>query len=116
MGSPLYSQKPSDLAHSKESAQPEAVGAILQTCCFSAIHSLLLQQPKVDLEDHPLPADPNCLKENVFIRNLKDSPRRADAKHNQHGTRDGDTETKLSLYTLEASNFLRWETGKLSAL
>lgn len=86
VGSPLYSQKPSNLAHPKESDQPEALSGISQTCCFSTIHSLLLQQP-----NHPLSADTNCFTENVFIRNLKDSPRRADAEHNQHGTTDGDT-------------------------
>ena len=79
------------------------------------IHSLLLQQPNPELEDHPLSADTKWFTENVFIRNLNDSPRPADAEHNQHGTTDGDTQTK-TLYTREASNLLCWETGKLSAL
>jgi hypothetical protein len=91
VGSPLYSQKPSDLAHTKESAQPEALSGISQTRCFSTIHSLLFQQPNSELKDRPLSADTNCFTENAYIRNLKDSPRRADAEHNQHGTTDGDT-------------------------
>jgi hypothetical protein len=84
--SQLYSQKPSDLAHSKESDQPEALSGISQTWCFSTIHSLLPLQPNFELEDHSLSADPNCFTVNVFIHNLKDSPRRVDAEHNQHGT------------------------------
>ena len=84
--SQLYSQKPSDLAHAKESDQPEALSGISQTWCFSTRHSLLPQQPNFELEDHPLCADPNCFTVNVFIHNLKDSPRRVDAEHNQHET------------------------------
>jgi len=71
----------------------------------------LLQQPNSELEDHPLSADPNCFTENVFFRNLKDSPRCADAENNQHGTTDGVKGTK-TLYTREATNFLCWETRK----
>ena len=109
VGSPLYSQKPSDLAHSKESAQPEALRGISQTCCFSTIH--IYSSSRTPLEDHLLSADPNCFTENVFFRNLKDSPRCADAENNQHGTTDGVKGTKI-LYTWEATNFLCWETRK----
>jgi hypothetical protein len=61
----IVHKKPSNLGHSKESVQPQALSGISQTCCLFTKVSLLPQQPNSELEDHPLSADP------VFVRKLR---------------------------------------------
>jgi hypothetical protein len=80
VGSSLYSQKPSYLAHSKESAQPEAQVAFRYDTQF------VTPEAQLRTRGQPLIRRPYLLYGKCLHSQPKDSPRRIDAEHNQHGT------------------------------